>query len=63
VEVKGFPTIVFFDAKEGEGPEAYSGGRDLDALVEFVEKKTGLKAGSAPAEEEKEDKEKKHEEL
>jgi len=55
VEVKGFPTIVYF-GKDGVAVP-YSGGRDLDALVAFVEEKTGLKAGAAPADEEK------HEEL
>ena len=54
VEVKGFPTIVYFGL-DGT-PTPYSGGRDLDALVAFVEEKTGLKAGEAPVED-------KHEEL
>ena len=58
VEVKGFPTIVYFGL-DGE-PTPYSGGRDLDSLVAFVEEKTGLKAGEAPAEDKAEEK---HEEL
>ena len=43
VDVKGFPTIVYFDAKEGATAESYEGGRDLDALVKFVEEKAGVK--------------------
>lgn len=44
VDVKGFPTIVYFDAKEGATAQAYEGGRDLDALQKFVEEKAGVKA-------------------
>jgi protein disulfide-isomerase-like protein len=48
VEVKGFPTIVYFGL-DGE-PTPYSGGRDLDALVAFVEEKTGtLKSLTRPS--------------
>lgn len=51
VEVKGFPTIVFFDAKEGAVAETYSGGRDLESLKSFIEKKAGA-AGEKKAEHE-----------
>lgn len=44
VDVKGFPTIVYFDAKEGATAEPYEGARDLDALQKFVEEKSGVKA-------------------
>ncbi len=48
VEVKGFPTIVYFGL-DGE-PTPYSGGRDLDALVAFIEEKTGtLKSLTRPS--------------
>lgn len=50
VEVKGFPTIVYFDAKEGAIAEAYEGGRDLESLKKFVEEKSGVTA-AAPAKE------------
>jgi protein disulfide-isomerase A1 len=54
VDVKGFPTIVYFDAKEGAVAQSYAGGRELEDLKKFVEEKAGVKAA-----EEKE----KHEEL
>lgn len=44
VEVKGFPTIVYFDAKEGATAQPYQGGRELESLQKFVEEKAGVKA-------------------
>ena len=41
--VQGFPTLKWFDGQSAT-PEDYSGGRDLDSLMAFVEKKTGVKA-------------------
>jgi len=40
-DVSGFPTLKFFPAGSATG-EAYSGGRALPDLVDFVNKKTGL---------------------
>lgn len=39
-DIKGFPTIKWFDGKS-EQPEDYNGGRDLDSLTKFVEEKVG----------------------
>ncbi|KZT57670.1 disulfide isomerase [Calocera cornea HHB12733] len=46
--VTGFPTLKWFPAGSSE-PEPYEGQRDLDALLSFVETKSGVKAkGPAP---------------
>jgi len=42
--VTGFPTLKWFSKGDAKTPEAYSSGRDLDALVDFIEGKTGIKA-------------------
>jgi protein disulfide-isomerase A6 len=39
--VSGYPTIKFFPAGSKD-PEDYNGGRTEDALVEFINEKTGL---------------------
>lgn len=41
--VSGFPTLKWFNANGGE-PEKYEGGRDLDALSNFVSSKSGVKS-------------------
>ncbi|KAH7342753.1 thioredoxin-like protein [Rhexocercosporidium sp. MPI-PUGE-AT-0058] len=41
--IQGFPTIKYFNGKD-ETPEDYNGGRDLESLTEFINKKTGVKA-------------------
>ncbi|KAK9239740.1 thioredoxin-like protein [Lipomyces kononenkoae] len=46
-DIKGFPTIKFFDGKGGE-PIPYEKGRNLDAFQEFVNEKTGLKSPGKP---------------
>lgn len=46
--VQGFPTIKFFDGTS-ETPEDYNGGRDLESLSAFIEKKTGAKLKKAAA--------------
>eukprot|EP00897_Mesotaenium_endlicherianum_P007810 jgi/Mesen1/7057/ME000369S06382 len=46
--VSGYPTIKWFP-KGSLKPEAYSGGRTADALLEFVNKQTGSKAAFAVA--------------
>ncbi|KAI9062013.1 protein disulfide isomerase [Trametes sanguinea] len=45
--VTGFPTLKWFDADGGE-PEKYEGGRDLDALANFVTTKSGVKSSIKP---------------
>jgi protein disulfide-isomerase A6 len=42
--VQGFPTLKWFDGKDGSTPEDYSGGRDLESLTKFINEKTGVKA-------------------
>jgi protein disulfide-isomerase A6 len=44
--VQGFPTLKWFDGKEGSEPEDYNGGRDLESLTEFITEKTGVKPKS-----------------
>lgn len=39
--IQGFPTIKYFDGKS-ETPEDYSGGRDLESLTNFLQKKIGV---------------------
>jgi protein disulfide-isomerase A6 len=41
--VQGFPTLKFFDGKSDK-PTEYNGGRDLEALSNFITEKTGVKA-------------------
>lgn len=43
-DVKGFPTIKWFPNGVKGDPEDYQGGRDLDALADFVAKKSGVKS-------------------
>ncbi|KAH9923470.1 protein disulfide isomerase [Epithele typhae] len=45
--VTGYPTLKWFDADGGE-PVKYEGGRDLDAFVEFITMKTGVKSNIKP---------------
>lgn len=46
--ISGFPTLKWFDGKS-EKPQDYSGGRDMNSLVEFIRIKTGLKPKKAKA--------------
>lgn len=39
-DIKGFPTIKYFDGKS-ELPTDYNGGRDLESLTKFLEEKVG----------------------
>ncbi|KZS88103.1 protein disulfide isomerase [Sistotremastrum niveocremeum HHB9708] len=41
--VTGYPTLKWFDGTDAE-PEAYSGGRDLESLANFIYKKTGVRS-------------------
>merc|ERR1712226_804766 len=52
VEVQGFPTIKYFPKGEDAAMVDYSGGRDLDSLIKFMENE-----GKEVAEEEEEDEE------
>ncbi|KAK0638703.1 thioredoxin-like protein [Cercophora newfieldiana] len=40
--IQGFPTLKWFDGKS-DVPSDYSGGRDLDALSDFITDKTGVR--------------------
>ena len=42
--VTGFPTLKFFPKGDAKNPEAYSGGRTADAIVEYVNSKAGTNA-------------------
>jgi len=52
VEVQGFPTLKYFPKGEDAAMVDYSGGRDLDSLIKFMENE-----GKEVAEEEEEDEE------
>ncbi|RPD60361.1 protein disulfide isomerase [Lentinus tigrinus ALCF2SS1-7] len=45
--VTGFPTLKWFGPEGGE-PEKYDGGRDLEALANFVTSKSGVKSSIKP---------------
>jgi len=45
-DVSGFPTLKWFDAQGSAEP--YEGGRDLDALTNFITKKSGVKSNIKP---------------
>lgn len=47
--IQGFPTIKYFDGKSEE-PQAYSGGRDIESLTNFITEKTGVKSKKKAAE-------------
>lgn len=36
VNIKGFPTLMFFKGSDKSKPEAYSGGRELDEFVKYL---------------------------
>jgi len=38
VDVKGFPTILFFPAHDKQNPVVYEGARDVEGLTEFLKK-------------------------
>jgi len=42
--VTGYPTLKWFPEGRAEEPEAYSGGRTADDIINFINGKTGLKA-------------------
>jgi len=46
--VKGFPTLKWFPKGADSEPEDYEGGRDLEALSNFVASKSGLKSSTKP---------------
>ncbi|KAI0765904.1 protein disulfide isomerase [Trametes elegans] len=45
--VTGYPTLKWFGPEGGE-PEKYEGGRDLDALANFITSKSGVKSSIKP---------------
>jgi thiol-disulfide isomerase/thioredoxin len=47
-DIKGYPTILYFDGKS-ETPEVYQQMRELDSLTWFLEDKTGIKAADGAA--------------
>jgi protein disulfide-isomerase A1 len=38
VDVKGFPTLLFFPAKDKQNPIVYEGARDVEGITEFLKK-------------------------
>ncbi|KAG9081540.1 hypothetical protein FS749_007594, partial [Ceratobasidium sp. UAMH 11750] len=46
--VTGFPTLKWFGANDAVKSEPYDGGRDLEALVAFIEKNAGVKSNIKP---------------
>jgi hypothetical protein len=53
VEVQGFPTIKFYPKGEARDIIDYEGGRDLEAMIKFVE--SGGTEGNEPADDGEED--------
>jgi len=50
VNVRGFPTIIFFPANNKNSPITYDGERELDAMVEFIEDNATAQAEDDAAE-------------
>jgi protein disulfide-isomerase A6 len=46
-KVEGFPTLLFFDTSKKM--EKYEGPRDLQSLLDFVQKKAGIKVRKEPS--------------
>jgi len=46
--VQGYPTLKWFPAGDSENPVDYTGGRDLDSLVDFVYKQSKVKSNIKP---------------
>jgi len=40
VDIRGFPTLIFYPAGANKKSEVYDGDRELEALKNFIEKKT-----------------------
>ena len=49
-EVRGYPTIKYFNAETGPKGDDYNSGRDIDSLKEFVEDKLAIKCQVADQE-------------
>lgn len=50
MNIRGFPTIKLFGPKLPEGIN-YDGDNELDPLIEFLEKETGIKIGELKTDE------------
>lgn len=48
-DIKGFPTLVYYPAGDKTNPVPYKGGRDIEALTEFLNEKAGPAPAAAPA--------------
>jgi protein disulfide-isomerase A1 len=42
LEVRGFPTLLFYKKGEKSSPKTYEGERTLEGMLEYLEKETGL---------------------
>lgn len=42
LDVRGFPTLLFYKKGEKSSPKTYDGERTLDAMLQYLEKETGL---------------------
>ncbi|KAI9998297.1 hypothetical protein PInf_002677 [Phytophthora infestans] len=73
VDVRGFPTILFFPAKDKQNPVVYEGSRDVEGFTEFLKSNAqkfeldGTEHGAEQEEDEEEEEQelgqKEHEEL
>ena len=48
LEIRGFPTILFYKKGEKSSPKPYEGERTLDAMLKYLEEQTGLSLSDAP---------------
>ncbi|KAH7462954.1 Protein disulfide-isomerase [Phytophthora ramorum] len=65
VDVRGFPTLIFFPAKDKQNPVVYEGARDVDGFTEFLKanaQKFELEGSEHGAEEASEEDEEEQEE-
>ena len=45
VSVKGFPTLIFFPSADKAHPVVYSGGRELEDLISYIEENSSFAGG------------------
>ena len=48
LEIRGFPTLLFYKKGEKSSPKPYEGERTLEAMLKYLEEETGLTLSEAP---------------